>query len=406
VPIGVAFRRLDSSNNAANAVLTIKYMENGVSQTATVGLIATISPIARAVFVPASYELVASAAQSKMVKVRLSCQIQVNGFVSSAFAAGSAFSDTLPFGSYAALSMPSMTLSFDSNPGKDNSPQVVTIKANGAGASDSVPFISWMADTVLPGELTVAQIVSDPAGADLPNEVATISNISTRTLDLSGCTLQDEGGGPRSSMFPFPDMFQLASGQSVMVYTRKGTNTPTDLFMGRRTPIWNNDFDTAVIRNAAGDEVARWSYFNLDSRGFVPGQKTILNASFFVDQAFPSIFTGVILEDGDLVLLLPDPTSRSFSGNFSFGATGPGGVSGSSAPDDGSGWPLPGAPLFALLAQAGGVALVGATALLMMVDRTSALRANFPLTLLINDSEPGGPFASGGYTVNVLIQRK
>jgi hypothetical protein len=62
--------------------------------------------------------------------------------------------------------------------------------------------------------------------------------------------------------------------------------------------------------------------------------------------------------------------------------------------------------MFALLADAGIVTVVGNSTVAQVVNRTSTLRANNPLNFLINDSAPGGPFSSGGYSVRVRVFRK
>ncbi len=52
-----------------------------------------------------------------------------------------------------------------------------------------------------------------------------------------------------NARFTFP-AFTLASGASVNVWVRSGTNTVTDLFWGRNSAVWNNDGDTATLTTA------------------------------------------------------------------------------------------------------------------------------------------------------------
>ena len=134
--------------------------------------------------------------------------------------------------------------------------------------------------------------------------------------------------------------------------------------------------------------------------------------TLFVDQALRFTSTGVTLEDGDFVVLRPllGAGSMSWAGNVLRGATGPAGDPTTNAPVPTSFsepfWPLPGAPMFALLAEAGATVLVGGTTLTQVVNRTSTFKPGTVLNLFINDDQPGGFGAWGGYFVRVLIFRK
>ena len=59
--------------------------------------------------------------------------------------------------------------------------------------------------------------------------------------------------------FTFP-AFTLASGVSVNVWVRSGTNTATDLFWGRNSAVWNNDGDTATLTNATDTVMGTCNY--------------------------------------------------------------------------------------------------------------------------------------------------
>ena len=187
----------------------------------------------------------------------------------------------------------------------------------------------------------------------------------------------DEGGAGSTAFFPsgfvldlqhagaifiFPNGFTLSPGASVKVHTKVGQNTATDLFWGLRKPIWDNDFDTAVLFNFAGDEITRLSYMFAPQGMVIPGQTLAFDLMVPVFKANPSTFTGVVLEDGDLVRLDPDPNSSIWTGNLFNGNFGPAGHPGDNAPVDlDNPWPLPGAPRFALLAgtEGGPPVLVG-----------------------------------------------
>jgi len=365
-----------------------------------------------ALFVPSTFELVACAAMKTQV-VSLLIQEPVLTITPSAVTNGSAFGvipPKLPVAGVSAGNQPTLTLSFNPDPTKDRQTQVITVSATASAITDSFPLICWVADTVLPNELGIvnpqADLNVDPVGPDLPLESVKITNVSNRDLDLTGCTLSNNGGihDPSTGMFPstysFPFGFRLSQGAAVTVNTKHGNNTPTQLFWGQNAAMWHNDFDTGIVQNFASDTVFRFFYLFTLAPQPIPGQTKIFDRTLFVDQHFASLFSGIILEDGDQVVLQPDLSnlSRSSAG------TGPAGES-TNAPD-GDNWPLPGAPIYALLAQAGGAnTLVGSTTLAQVVNRTSSLRPDSPLNLLLNQNQPAGFGVSGGYWVRIRVFR-
>jgi hypothetical protein len=406
-PVGVLFLRRNTNTAPASAVITLSWTDAGshTRSQQTISVIATPAALVN-VFLPSQFELIASgAAPRPRVPISLQVQQTVNKFEANALPATSAFSESMPLGSFLAGATPEpvMTLAFDNSVAKQRTPQVVTVSATGPGVQQSIPIICWVADTVLPGEVAIVGISADPPGPDLPNESVTIGNRTTRSLDLTGCVLRDEAGvGQR---FVFPD-FALGAGASVNVHSGPGQKTSTDLFWQLRLPVWNNDLDSAVLYNFAGDEIARFVYAFAFPGVRIPGQTKILDSMIFVIQAFASTPTGVVLEDGDFIVFDPNPMVLSWAGNVLRGATGPAGDPFAVAPFDGL-WPMAGAPMFALLAEAGGTpVLVGGTQSTQQVNRTSTLRAGNPLNLMINDSEPGGWGAWGGYLVRLRVFRK
>ena len=44
------------------------------------------------------------------------------------------------------------------------------------------------------------------------------------------------------------------------MWVKSGTDTATDLYWGRGNPVWNNDGDVAVLRDAGGGEMDRCAY--------------------------------------------------------------------------------------------------------------------------------------------------
>src|SRR5262249_4958068 len=153
-------------------------------------------------------ELVASAGTTKSITSRLFCETQIPSFPVAINAPFSA--SIMPAGSYPPGSAPALTLTVTATPGAPLTPQVVNVSAGPGGQTS--PFICWVAETVLPNELSITGFNADPAGADLATESVTIANVSGRTLDLTGCTLRDEAGSGR--IFMFPAGFMLSQGAS------------------------------------------------------------------------------------------------------------------------------------------------------------------------------------------------
>jgi large subunit ribosomal protein L20 len=104
--------------------------------------------------------------------------------------------------------------------------------------------------------LTIAHIEYNPAGSDVAGEYVRITNGTDGALDLTGYTLRD-WANRHSYTFP---AFSLEAGAEVSVWTRNGEDDAANLHWGSRSAIWNNEGDTAVLSDAAGNEVASFTY--------------------------------------------------------------------------------------------------------------------------------------------------
>jgi large subunit ribosomal protein L20 len=104
--------------------------------------------------------------------------------------------------------------------------------------------------------LTIAEIEFNPEGRDVAGEYVRIVNGSDAALDLVGFTLHD---GQRKHVYTFP-AFTLAAGAELQLWTKAGSDDEANLYWGRRSAIWNNEGDTATLRDADGNEVATFSY--------------------------------------------------------------------------------------------------------------------------------------------------
>lgn len=83
---------------------------------------------------------------------------------------------------------------------------------------------------------------------NLNGEWVKIKNIGNISIDMSGWKLSDE----QNHVYNFPNGFELSSGTIVKIHTGTGTNTQTELYWGEKSPIWNNDGDTATLKDKKG----------------------------------------------------------------------------------------------------------------------------------------------------------
>jgi len=102
-------------------------------------------------------------------------------------------------------------------------------------------------------DVQIKYVHYDAEGNDWDNlndEYVVIKNYVDANADLTGYTLSDDSG--YWIPYSFPNGFTLNAGAEVIVYTGIGTDTGTELYWGRGSPIWNNDHDTAYLRDADG----------------------------------------------------------------------------------------------------------------------------------------------------------
>jgi hypothetical protein len=104
--------------------------------------------------------------------------------------------------------------------------------------------------------VSITYIEYDPPGSDLEGEFVVITNQSHEPVELTGWTLVDEGS-QRTYTFP---SFTLAGGAEVKVWTKVGIDDAYNVYWGSRQPIWNNTTDSAVLRDANGNLISRYTY--------------------------------------------------------------------------------------------------------------------------------------------------
>jgi len=104
----------------------------------------------------------------------------------------------------------------------------------------------------------IAEISFDPLGRDEENlngEWVKIVSTTDAPIDMAGFTLSDYAGHE----YKFGELL-LPGRSAVTVFTGSGTDTPSSLYWGSKTPIWNNRGDTVYLRDADSELVDVYSY--------------------------------------------------------------------------------------------------------------------------------------------------
>jgi hypothetical protein len=94
----------------------------------------------------------------------------------------------------------------------------------------------------------------------LNGEYIRIKNYCSGTKSLSGYRLHDYG---RKHTYTFPSNFRLGAGNTVTVFSGRGTRTAAKLFWGRSYgAVWNNSApERAYLRNSSATLLSSWSSF-------------------------------------------------------------------------------------------------------------------------------------------------
>ncbi|MGW1274642.1 lamin tail domain-containing protein, partial [Streptomyces sp. NPDC002491] len=124
-----------------------------------------------------------------------------------------------------------------------------------AGALVSVAALPATAADHRPARerVEISAVQADSPGRDdrsnrsLNKEWVELTNPTRHAINLDGWTLEDESG----KTYTFDD-YRLAGRATVRVHTGVGRDTRTDLYQDRRAYVWNNDYDTATLRDDRG----------------------------------------------------------------------------------------------------------------------------------------------------------
>ncbi|MFF9086892.1 lamin tail domain-containing protein [Streptomyces sp. NPDC014991] len=145
---------------------------------------------------------------------------------------------------------------------------VVGAVALPASAVDRDHGRSHRDDVVISGVQHPSSARHDRSGRPLNREWVEISNESRRAVNLDGWTLSDEDG----HTYTFRH-YRLAGDATVRVHTGFGRDNRNDLYQDRRRSVWDNNHDTATLRNDHGrfvDSIS-WGHDDRDHRGHRDG---------------------------------------------------------------------------------------------------------------------------------------
>ena len=109
--------------------------------------------------------------------------------------------------------------------------------------------------------IRITSISFDSPGSDLGSnsslnaEWVRLKNTGSKGKFLTGWTIRDTS----SHVYKFGS-FKLGAGKSVTIHTGRGSNTASNRYQRSGWYIWNNDGDTAKLKNKAGNVIDTCSY--------------------------------------------------------------------------------------------------------------------------------------------------
>jgi hypothetical protein len=116
------------------------------------------------------------------------------------------------------------------------------------------------ASTPSPMDIKIEYILYNPDGNDVDGEYVRLRNNGSANQNMVGWTLRDAA----NTVFTFPD-FVMAPDNTVLIWTKDGTNNQNNLYWGKTWSIWNNTGDTATLRDQSGQTVDTCTYAGGDS---------------------------------------------------------------------------------------------------------------------------------------------
>ena len=114
------------------------------------------------------------------------------------------------------------------------------------------PFVQ-ASPALAAGSVKIKKIHYAQVGTNLNTEYIVFKNVSTSPVQMRGWEIISAPSTDHQ-FYVFPRT-KIAPGHSLTLYTGTGSNTATRRYWGAGTPVWNNDGDLAILKNAAGTTV-------------------------------------------------------------------------------------------------------------------------------------------------------
>jgi len=124
-----------------------------------------------------------------------------------------------------------------------------------ATAPPPSPTISLPSPTPSLPAVEIVHVEHDPEGSDLEGEYILLRNTTDDSQDLTAWTIKDGDGHE----FRF-ESFVLEPAASVKIWTGAGEDTGTDVYWGYGRGLWDNEGDTATLRDYRGQVIDTFSY--------------------------------------------------------------------------------------------------------------------------------------------------
>jgi hypothetical protein len=139
----------------------------------------------------------------------------------------------------------------------------ISILATAAAVLGTTLAVAGPAEAVTP-PLRFHGAQYDSPGSDtrsntsLNNEWVSLINSGSAAVNLNHYTIRDKA----NHVYTFGNVTIAGKGGRLWLHTGKGTNTTKNRYWGSGNYIWNNDGDTAYLRNASGRAVdnCSWGY--------------------------------------------------------------------------------------------------------------------------------------------------
>jgi hypothetical protein len=108
------------------------------------------------------------------------------------------------------------------------------------------------------GPVKITKIHYGQNGTNLNTEYIVFKNTTSSAVQLKGWKVISAPSSDNQK-YTFPRT-KVGAGHTLTLYTGKGTNGPGKRYWGATSPVWNNDGDKAVLKNASGTAVDTCQY--------------------------------------------------------------------------------------------------------------------------------------------------